>query len=296
MAKRTVGFIGLGLMGTPMAERLLDAGYTLRVHNRSKEKARRLIERGAVWCATPAEAARAASAVFTMLTDDRAVREITLGGNGIGSGLPGGGIHIDCSTVSPGLAESLELFHAQEKRLFYHMPVLGGGAQAADGTLLLFPGGNPDRIGEIEEFFPVLGKRAWQFPNARQAACTKIACNSFISGLLVTLAQGLVFASKSGIGGGRLLEILELSALNSTSLQRKGKAMVDRQFAPSFFVENLLKDSRLMIDAASELGVPCPVSETARTLLEEAVRQGFGKDDYSAAVKVWELMAGIDLQ
>jgi 3-hydroxyisobutyrate dehydrogenase-like beta-hydroxyacid dehydrogenase len=286
--RRTVGFIGLGLMGGPMAGLLLAAGYPLRIHNRTREKGDALAGRGAAWCETPAGAARGASVVFTMVTNDDALRAVTLGDEGIASGLERGGVHVDCSTISPGLAASLELQHAQGGRTFFHMPVLGGGAQAAEGSLLLFPGGDPGKIREIREFFPVLGKRTWEFPSARHAACTKIACNSFISGLLVTLAQGMVFASRSGIGGSTLLEILDQSALNSVSLQRKGKAMIERDFAPSFFVENLLKDTRLMIDAAGELDMPCPGAKTARALLEEAVELGLGKEDYSAAVKVWE--------
>lgn len=293
---RTVGFVGLGMMGAPMAARLMNAGYHLRIFNRTKTKAVRLVERGAAWCKTPAEVALGANCVFTMLTNDDAVSTASLGSEGISSGLARGGIHIDCSTISPDIAAALEQHYAFNRQTFYQMPVLGGPAQAAEGTLLLFLGGDMHRHEEIEEFLPVLGKRVWRFPSARHATCTKLVCNSFISGLLVTLAQGLVFASKSGIGPKTLLEILEQSALNSSSLQRKGMAMIERKFAPSFFLENLLKDTNLMIETAQSLGIPVPMADIARDLLSEAVRLGFAKEDYSAAVKVLERSSGSEVK
>ncbi len=279
-----------------MAARLINAGYPLRIHNRTREKVLRLVERGATWCNTPADVARSSSIVFTMVTNNEAVAAITLGDNGLGTTLPPDGIHVDCSTISPNVTAALEQHYTLNRQTFYHMPVLGGPTQAAEGTLLLFPGGDPERIHEIEEFFPLLGSHVWRFPTARQATCTKIVCNSFIAGLLTTLAQGMVFAQKSGVGPKTLLEILERSALNSPSLQRKGKAMHERKFAPSFYLENLLKDTHLMIETAHALGVPTPQSEIARDLLQEAVRQGFGKEDYAAAIKVWERISECEVR
>ena len=281
--KPTLGFIGLGLMGAPMSMRLLKAGYTLHIFNRTKEKAASLITNGAHWQNSPADVAANAEIVFTMLTNDAAVKEVT---SQIQPKLATNGIHIDCSTVSPELTRALEQQYMKEGKSFLTSPVLGGVQQAIEGSLLLFVGGNDEAFKRVELILNILGEKIWKFPNAETASHLKLIMNSFIAGMTSTLAQAITYSEHAGIGGKTVLDVLNHSKLNSASFQAKGKMMLEKNFSALFFTENLLKDTNLFIDAAHSLNSPTPIAETAKTLLEKALAQGLGKDDYSAIIKV----------
>lgn len=281
--KPTLGFIGLGLMGAPMATRLLKAEYTLHIYNRTKEKAESLINNGALWQNSPADVAANAEIVFTMLTNDAALTEITAQ---ILPPLAKNGIHIDCSTVAPALTKKLEAEYLQKEKFFLHSPVLGGVQQAAEGSLLLFVGGNDAAFTRAEELFKILGEKIWKFPKAETASHLKLIMNSFIAGMTSTLAQAITYSEHAGIGGKTVLDVLSHSKLNSASFQAKGKMMLEKNFSALFFTENLLKDTNLFINAARSLNSPAPIAETAKELLEKAVAMGLGKDDYSSIIKV----------
>jgi 3-hydroxyisobutyrate dehydrogenase len=291
-----IGFVGLGLMGRPMAIRLVETGHALRVYNRTPRATEEFARWGITVCRTPADAAREAELVLTMLTNSEALREVTLGDEGILTGLQAGCIHTDCSTVDPELTSGLQDQYRSMGRYFLHAPVLAGPPQAAEGSLLMFVGGPEEAFLRIRDVLATLSKRQWWFPRAETASRTKIACNSFIAGTFLMLAQGMVFADRAGIGAETLLEILSHSALTSTTMQLKGAKILDRDFSPRFFVDNLLKDTNLMVACCQELKTPHDLAVLARTVLEEASRSGWGKEDYCAAVKVLEKSAGLEIQ
>jgi len=281
--KQPLGFIGLGLMGAPMAMRLLNAGYPLHVYNRTKEKAQALIDSGGVWNESPANVARNVHIVFTMVTDDDALRTVA---DEIQSTLNGGCIHIDCSTVSPLLTATLEQEYVSSGRYFLHSPVLGSVPQATDGSLLMFIGGSDVAFQKTESLLKILCAKFWRFPKAEQASNMKLIMNSFIGGMIATLAQALTFAHHTGIEGNTLLEVLHHSALNSSMYQTKGKAILANNFTPRFYLENLLKDMNLFRSAGVYYSSPTPVADTVHQLLETAVKAGLGKEDYSAVIKI----------
>jgi 3-hydroxyisobutyrate dehydrogenase len=288
-----IGFVGLGLMGAPMAARFLKAGYQLFVFNRTKQKAGPLISQGAVWCESPAAAASNADIVFSMVSDPKALEEIATGANGILTGLTRGKIHIDCSTVSPETTKRLSEVYRQEGIHFLHSPVLGGIAQVVEGSLLLFVGGEEKTFKRAESPLRCFGSEIWHFERIEQATMMKLLCNSFISGMVIVLAQALVLAKKASIDPRMLLQIIGHSKLNAPTYQAKGGSMIERDFRPKFFTEHLLKDTRLMIDAAKSLGVAMPISETAEQLFSKAMDLGLAKEDYSAVVKILESQAGV---
>lgn len=281
--KPTLGFIGLGLMGAPMASRLLQSGYTLHIHNRTKEKAQSLITQGAIWEDSAAEVAMTSDIVLTMLTNDDALRSAS---NKIQSSLKKSDIHIDCSTVSPALTSILESEYTASHRGFLHSPVLGSIPQATDGSLLLLIGGDDKIFAETEPILTILGSKQWRFPTAPQASNMKLLFNSFIAGMIATLSQALMFAQKANIEGTVLLDVLSYSALNTPMYQTKGNSILQNNFTPRFFLENLLKDTNLFRDAAHALDASTPVADTVGTLLEQAVMAGFSKEDYSAVAKI----------
>jgi 3-hydroxyisobutyrate dehydrogenase len=281
--KLTVGFIGLGLMGLPMARRLQNAGYRLHVYNRTKQKAETLLSNGAVWCESAAEVAQQSEIVLTMISTSEVLEELSAE---IRPALGTGSLHIDTSTVSPSLTAKLYQLYRAEGKHFLHAPVLGSIPQATEGTLLLFVGGDDEAYAQSKELFNILGKHVWRFPSVAQASHTKLLCNLFIAGMITTLAQAIVFAQKAEVDPRTLLEILPHSALNAPMYQSKGKSIIEDDYTPRFFLDHMLKDINLMLDAAQQLGVPLPTIEAAQGLFAKASQSGLGKQDYSAVVKI----------
>lgn len=281
--KPTLGFIGLGLMGAPMATRLIDAGYTVHIFNRTKEKCGPLVERGAIEMSSPADIAPHADILFTMLTNDDALRSIT---SQLQPGFRSGSLHIDCSTVSPFLTATLEKEYIRRGGYFLHTPVLGSIPQATEGSLMLFAGGSDAAFAKGEPVLKIFGQKIWRFPRAEQASSMKLIMNSFIAGMIGILSQALAYADRAEIGGEKVLEVLNFSALNSRMYQTKGASMLENNFAPRFFLENLLKDTDLFLQAANSQSVKTPVSAAMKAVLEQAILQGLAKEDYSAIIKI----------
>ena len=281
-----IGFVGLGLMGAPMANRILGGGHKLFVYNRSKEKAMTFMERGAVWCDSPSDLASQSDLVISMVSTPDVLAGIALGPNGILQGMTKDSVHADCSTVSPALTSRLEKEYRARHRYFLHSPVLGSVPNATDGTLLLFIGGDAQAFSKGEPVFRLFGSKIWRFERAEQATHTKLLCNFFISSMISTLAQGLAYAEKTNIDPRTFLEILGNSALNAPTYQSKGASMVAGNFAPRFFLEHMFKDINIVLDSARESGASLPGAEMARTLYASALEAGLAKEDYSAVIKV----------
>lgn len=281
-------------MGSPMAVRLLTSGFPLTVYNRTSPKAEALVKQGASLASSPRSVAEKSDIVISMVSNSEALEKITMGPDGIIRGLRRGSVHIDMSTVAPSLTKSLSETYGQEGWHFLHSPVLGSVPQATDGSLLLFVGGASKAVDLAKPVLDVLGSKVWRFERPEQATQTKLLCNSFIAGMMSTLGQALVYAKKADVDGETLLDILANSSLNAPMFQTKGKSVLARNFAPRFFVEHMLKDINLLIDAGNEMGLTLPVAETARRLYGEAVASGFAREDYSAVVKVLERGSGVD--
>lgn len=285
-----IGFAGTGAMGNPMALRLLSAGHELYVYNRTREKTAGLERAGAVVSDSPAEAASEADLVFSMVTNNEALSEITFGERGILSSLKAGATHIDCSTVLPGLTTQLYNEYKKTGRNFIHAPVLGSIPQATEGSLLIFPGGDKEVIEKLIPVLNLLSKKIWVFDAPAKSSAMKIALNSIIAGTITMLSQSMTMVQKSGMQGETFLEILSHSVLNSQTMQFKGKTILENNFEPRFTVENLLKDAVYMKEAAGDAGARSDLAELTIRLLKEAVDFGVGQEDYSALVKIF--MAG----
>ncbi len=289
--KTPVGFIGLGLMGSAMTVRLLKTGYTLSVHTRTKQNGEAVLAAGAKWFESPAEVAKNSDIVLSMISDSKALEEIAQGPNGILHGLKKGSVHVDMSTVAPATTESLAAKYKSRGCHFIHSPVLGSVPNATDGSLLLFVGGTDEAFAKVESVLKSLGSHLWRFEKPEMASNMKLICNSFIAGMIVTLTQGIVYAKKAQINPATLLEILSHSALNSTMYQTKGKAIIEGNFTPRFFVEHMLKDIELALEAAGKIGVLMPGLEAAQKLFQQATVDGYAREDYSAVMKVLEQQA-----
>jgi 3-hydroxyisobutyrate dehydrogenase len=285
-----LGFIGLGMMGLPMAKRLSKAGTQFSVYNRTKQKADPLLADGAIWCDTPSSVASQSDIVFSMVANPDALRKIAVGPSGVLRSLKPGSMHIDSSTVSPALTRELAGQYEKSGCYFLHAPVLGSIPQAVDGTLLMFVGGNDVAYQKAEPLLQLLAKQVWRCDRPEQATHLKLICNLFIAGMMTTLCQAMVFARKANVDQHTLLDVISQSHLNSPMYQTKGASIMGNNFAPRFYLEHMLKDVNLMLEAAQNVGARLPGIQVAQRLLSEAQRAGFGKEDYSAMVKVLEMV------
>ncbi len=293
--KINVGFIGLGLMGAPMARRFLQSGYPLSVFNRTKAKATQLLADGATWFESPTLVAQHSDVVFTMLSNSESLEAIALQSNGILNGLRSGGVHVDSSTVSPETTSKLAKEYASKGVFFVHAPVLGSIPQASDGSLLLFVGGDENAFRKAEPALKCLGSKIWRFEKVEEATTTKLLCNFFIATMISGLCQALVMAKKGGVQPKILLEIIGASALNAPMYQAKGASIIERNFKPRFFLEHMLKDVNLLTDAAQNLGVAMPSGDIAQGLFSQAMEAGLAREDYSAVVRVLERIAQVEV-
>lgn len=288
-----VGFVGLGLMGHAMAGRLLAQGRKIVVYNRTRDKAQSLLDAGATWCESPAAVARRASIVLSMVSDSAALESVSTGPDGILNGAREDLLHVDHSTVAPSTTHKLGEAYQTRGRTFMHCPVLGSVSQAESGSLLLFAGGPDDAYTRVEPLLQILGSQIWRFSTPPQASHTKLMCNLFIAGMVTTLGQALAYARKANVDPSLLLQIISHSALNAPTYQTKGASILEGNFSPRFYLQHMLKDVTLMLDAAGSVGARLPAIEITRSLLQRAVNEGLGKEDYSAVVKILLEDAGI---
>jgi len=283
-------------MGFAMAEKILEAGHTLTVYNRTVEKARPLVDKGAVIAATPADTARNSEVVISILTDPNAVKEVSLGEKGIRSGLSENSVHCDMSTVSASWAEEIEQLYVMNSKHFIHAPVLGSLPQVKSASLLVFSGGKKKYQDILEPLFKSFSSNVWHFDSAKKAAIIKLSFNMLIAHMITGLGQSMVFLEKSGIEPKLFLEILEKSSLFAPLYKTKGEAILKRDFRANFYVKHLLKDLGLAQDAARETDIPLLWNAITREIFVSAQNSGYGDEDYSACIKVIEQMAGTQLK
>jgi 3-hydroxyisobutyrate dehydrogenase-like beta-hydroxyacid dehydrogenase len=292
---KKIGFIGLGIMGEAMAKRLLQNGYELVVYNRTAEKISKLGASNVVPALSPAEVARNCEIAISMLADSKAVEEVVYGKGGIFESIKSGFIHVDMSTISPITTRKLYNDYKARNAYFIHAPVLGSKSQAADGTLLIFAGGDRAVIDKCKDIFSVLGKKVWEFDSVEKATILKLAMNSMIATMIVALSQAFVIADKSGVSKETVLEILENSALNSAMYQNKGRTIINGNFEPNFYVKHILKDVNLILESAMDLKISLPVISVIRELYIQALSKGYENEDYSAIFKVIAELAGVKI-
>jgi 3-hydroxyisobutyrate dehydrogenase-like beta-hydroxyacid dehydrogenase len=290
-----IGFIGLGVMGKPMAMRLLERGFSLCVYNRTPEKTQDLVDKGARKSESPRSVMEGSDVVISMVSDSRSLDEITEGDGGTLAGVSPGKIHIDMSTVSPSTTEKLGETFRKKQAFFLHAPVLGSVPEATSGTLLVFVGGDRETLRRCEPIFNALGRRVWYFDEVATASHMKLICNLFIASMLTVLSEGLVFGQKVGVPPRAVLEVLKESSLAAPTYQTKGDAMLRRDFSPRFMVTHMYKDVNLILDAARAAGVPLLPVEAIRQLYSDAKSLGHGKEDYSAVIKVLERASNVQV-
>lgn len=290
-----IAFIGLGVIGAPMAGRLLDSGHRLAVWNRTPAKAQPLVARGARQVASPRAAAEAAGVVVTMLTDGAAVLDLAARPDGLLAGLAPGKVHCDMSTIDLASSRRLAELYRRHSIDFVHAPVLGNRHAAAEGQLLVFAGGPAAARERTQPVFDALARRVWGWDLPEQGTAMKLAANLLLGGMMEILAEAMVFAAGAGLDPRALLEVVGDSALAAPMFQSKGHMILHRNARPNFYLRHMRKDLDLILASAGELKIPLPVTAAAREAFA-AAEPGAGERDYSAVVEWLEGQAGVQVK
>ena len=288
-----VGFIGLGLMGRPMALNLLAAGHRVHVWSRRRESMRPLLDAGASDCASAAEVARRAAVTISMVSDAPDVEQVTLGADGIADGAGAGHVHIDMSTIAPAAAQSIAAGLAERGIVALDAPVSGGEPGAIAGTLTIMVGGDEGACARVQPLFEAMGKSITRIGEAGAGQVAK-ACNQIITGVgVAAVAEALNFAARSGADGTKVREALLGGFANSKILDHHGKKMLERNWKPGFKAWMQQKDLRIVLQSAHELGLAMPGAAVASQLFNAMVGSGMGEEDNMAVIKLIEQLAGV---
>ncbi|SMF24359.1 3-hydroxyisobutyrate dehydrogenase [Paenibacillus barengoltzii] len=289
---KSIGFIGLGTMGAPMASNLLRAGYPVTVYNRTASKAAPLTELGATVAASPKEAAAGADVVITMVSNDDSIIEVYEGGNGVLAGIRSGTTVIDCSTISPALVQRLAKQIAALGSSFLDAPVTGSSPAAIDGTLVFMVGGSAETLAQVMDLFDTMGKKVLHMGDNGSGAVAKLAHNTIVGINNLALAEGFAIAAKSGLSADRFLELVQLGSAGSKAAELKGRKIIEHDFTNQFSLALMLKDLKLASSLTDGSGIPAPMLNLAKSLFQAGQTQGFGDEDLSSIVKVYEAWIG----
>jgi 3-hydroxyisobutyrate dehydrogenase-like beta-hydroxyacid dehydrogenase len=287
-----LGFLGLGQMGRGMAGNLIRAGHELTLYNRSPDKAAGL---GGIVAASPAEAARGAAVVFTMLAHDAAVREIAYGAHGFIAALAPGAIHVSCSTISVACAEELTEAHAAAGQRFVAAPVFGRPDAAAGAKLFIAAGGMAEDIARCQPLFDVIGQRTFVLSDVpARANLVKLSGNFLIAAVIESLGEAMALVGKGGVDQRAYLELLTATLFSAPVYKTYGNLIVDRKFEPAGFAAPLgQKDIRLVLEAAEGLNVPLPLASLLRDRFLALIAQGGEALDWSAISQMAARDAGL---
>lgn len=282
-----VGLIGLGSMGLPMAENLLQNGYELMVYNRTLSKCQELAQKGAFIANTPAEAASHTDIVFTILSDDTAVENVVFGDDGILAGLEPGGIHVSISTISVHLAKTLTNEHENARQHFVSSTVLGRPEAAAAAALRFIVAGPEEAREKVIPILQMLGQDVFTVGDQGYLSnVAKLGNNFLLVSMLESLSEILVMVQKHGVEPKQFLEIIN-SLFASPVYNTYGKMIINEQFDPAGFQLKLgLKDVNLMIDKANEVSTELPIANLAQSHYSYAIEKGWGDLDWAAIIKV----------
>ncbi len=290
MAER-VGFIGLGIMGYPMAQNLIEAGYELVLYNRTREKAEDLAEGGAEVAGSPKEVAEQSDIVVTMLPDSPQVEEVVAGEDGVLEGIQEGALLVDMSTISPLVTEEIAAQVQEHGASMLDAPVSGGQPGAEGGTLSIMVGGSEEDFERARPLFDVMGSASTHVGPTGTGQVVK-ACNQIVVALTIeAVSEALVLGSKAGVEPEKVIEALSGGLAGSAVMEAKKEKFFDHDFDPGFKVELHHKDLGIALAAGREYGVTLPVTAVVDQMLEALKVRGRGDQDHSAILTFIEDLA-----
>ncbi|MFB6189035.1 MAG: NAD(P)-dependent oxidoreductase [Halapricum sp.] len=290
---QTIGFIGLGAMGAPMAWNLDEAGYELLVYNRSDSPTEPFAEAGIDVLESPREIGQQADVVITMVTDDDALAAVLDGEEGLLAGVDGNTTVIQMSTVTPDATlAAAQTVRAQNAR-FVDAPVSGTVGPAEEGTLTVLAGGEDDVLDDVEDILAAMGEPIVRCGDAGDGARAKLFVNLLLGDMMSAYAEALTFGTAQGLDFDTMRTVVEAGAVDSPLYRIKGAAIADRDFEPRFPVDLQFKDLRYANEVANEIGVQLPQTAAVRESFSAASAMGHGEEDMTAVLKYLESVAGV---
>jgi len=286
--KPTVGFIGLGLMGKPMAGNLLRVGFPVVVWNRTKSRADELLSEGAKWGASPRETAAQADALITIVSDPPAIEQVLWGADGALAGLRRGSTVIDSSTVSPDLARRAAAACNEKGADYLDAPVTGGDWGAKKGELVFMIGGRPEVFERVKAVFEAMGKKFFLLGPNGAGQTVKLAMNLILALEVQALAEALALVAKAGVPGEKLVEVMQSSMARAGVLDVKAPSMLKNEFPASFPLRLMHKDIRLAIELAKKEGITLPAAAAAFATYSAVKDASKDDPDYAAVARFWK--------
>ncbi|HLI86069.1 MAG TPA: NAD(P)-dependent oxidoreductase [Bryobacteraceae bacterium] len=295
MAK--LGFLGLGLMGYPMARNLLRAGHEVALWSHTAEKARKLASsEGGKFCETPRAVAENADFIFLCVGNTGMSREVILGKNGLLEGAKRGTVIADTSTISPSESRAIGEALAAKGVDFLDAPCTGSTPGAEGGTLTFMIGGSREVFERTKPFFEPMGKRLYYCGGPGLGLQAKLSQNLILSNLLIAFNEGMVLATKGGVDPKLMLDILDNSAAKSGLISYKAPFVFRGDFQANFSVKWMHKDIGLMLESGKELKVPLLLTAITNQLFQAAISNGHAEEDICSTIKVLEEIAGTEVR
>ncbi len=286
--KPNVGFIGLGLIGLPMARRVLDVGFPLTVFNRTRAKAESLEKEGARVVGSPREAAAGADILITVVSDPPALEEVMLGERGAAEGLRAGAIWVDCSTVSPAVERKLTAMLEKRGVETLDAPITGGTWGAEKGELVFMVGGKAAVLEKVRPVFQAMGKEVFLMGDHGAGQATKLGLNLIMAVTLGAFCESISLVARAGIDRRQMFELIQSSMARAGIIDIKAPLIFKGDFSPSFPLRLMHKDLGLALELGNQLSVPMPIAAATREVFNATRALGYADADYSVIAKFFE--------
>lgn len=292
--KTRIGWIGTGVMGSSMCGHLLEAGFSISVTNRTRDKAEKLLERGVEWAGTPKAVAEASDVVFTMVGYPSDVRDVILGEEGVLAGCRGGSVIADMTTSEPSLAREIAEAAARVGAVSIDAPVSGGDIGAREARLSIMIGGDEEAVEALMPCWRVMGKTIVHQGGPGAGQHTKMVNQIVIATNMIGVCEGLLYAYRAGLDLETVMESVGSGAAGSWSLLNLGRRIMNDDFDPGFFVEHFVKDLGIALEEAKRMGLSMPGLALAHQLYVALMAQGHQRDGTQALHLALASLSGID--
>jgi 2-hydroxy-3-oxopropionate reductase len=293
---KKIGFIGLGIMGKPMARNLLKAGYPLTVYDIVPDKAEEVVKAGAKAGSSSKDVAEKSEVIITMLPNSPDVKEAVLGKNGVLEGAKPGTILIDMSSIAP-LASKEVAEKAKENGVtVLDAPVSGGEPKAIEGTLAIMVGGPQETFDEVEDILSVMGASVTRVGEIGSGNMTKLANQIIVALNIAAMSEAMVLAAKAGVNAEKVFQAIRGGLAGSTVLDAKMPLVLEGNFKPGFRIELHIKDLANALDTAHEIGVSVPLSAAVMEVMQALKVDGKGSDDHGGIIQFYEKLAKVQVR
>jgi 2-hydroxy-3-oxopropionate reductase len=293
---KKIGFIGLGIMGKPMAKNLLRAGYELAAYDVRPEPLREVVEAGAKAGSSPAGVAASSEVIITMLPNSPEVKEAVLGKGGVIEGAKSGSIVVDMSSIAPLASQEISARLAEKGVTLLDAPVSGGEPKAIEGTLAIMVGGPEPAFVAVKDILAKMGASVTRVGEIGSGNVTKLANQIIVALNIAAVSEAMVLATKAGVDPERVFEAIRKGLAGSAVLEAKMPLVLARNFKPGFRIELHIKDLMNALDTAHNLGVPLPLSAQVLEFLQALRTDGHAKDDHGGLVQFYEKLAGVEVR